>query len=213
MNKDALHNMRTDYKNENLSSSNLHQNPIEQFKSWFAIATSKNIKEPNAFSLATCSKNGQPQNRIVLVKEINEDGIVFYTNYDSQKGQQLEENPKVSACFFWQELSKQIRIEGVCEKISPKSSDAYFAKRPFESRVGAYTSPQSKEIPSREWLENKWKKNLEQLTDDFERPINWGGYLIKATKFEFWQGQPSRLHDRFSYQLKDGQWQVIRLAP
>ncbi len=213
MDKDDLHNMRTDYETDDLSISKLDQNPIHEFSIWFEHAVSKGVKEPNAFSLATSNKNGKPQNRIVLVKEIRENGIVFYTNYDSQKGEQIAENPFVSACFFWQELSIQIRIEGKCKKLPAKESDNYFQKRPFESRVGAATSPQSKIIPSREWLKLKWEKNLKEFTDPFERPKNWGGYLIEAQRVEFWQGKPNRLHDRFQYEKKESNWIITRLAP
>lgn len=214
MDKDFLHNMRTDYSNEVLSLSDLDPNPIIQLEQWFHKAVKSNVAEPNAFSLATCNHNGQPQNRIVLIKEIRKGGIVFYTNYESQKGQQINENPNVSACFFWSELSQQIRIEGECKKIPNIESDNYFQKRPFESRVGAITSPQSKEIPSRDWLEQKWNKNLQSLDQStIKRPANWGGYLIEAKRYEFWQGQPNRLHDRFSYHLENGEWLINRLAP
>lgn len=212
MNRD-LHNLRTDYHSKSLEIEHLEEQPLSQFKLWFEHALESDVPEPNAFSLATVSGSGQPSNRIVLIKELREEGIVFYTNYESRKGQQIIANPKVSACFFWQPLSKQVRIEGVCEKISAVDSDTYYNKRPLGSRIGAFTSPQSQRIESREWLENQWKKNQEQYGEDIKRPDFWGGYIIKPTRVEFWQGQPSRLHDRFLYELIDGRWQIARLAP
>lgn len=213
MNQDNLHELRTDYSNQALDIDQLNSNPIHQFKIWFQEALDLQVPEPNAFSLATVNSEAQPSNRIVLIKEIQDDGIVFYTNYNSQKGLQIAENNHVAACFFWQPLAKQVRIEGTCFKIDPHQSDQYFQKRPLDSQIGAVTSPQSQVIESREWLEQQWQKNKEALGSNVDRPDYWGGYLIKPTRIEFWQGQPSRLHDRFLYQFVDSKWIINRLAP
>ncbi len=212
MNRD-IHQLRTEYKSKPLLSTELSSNPMEQFEQWFQEAINQEVAEPNTFSLATSGADGQVSNRMVLVKEISKSGIVFYTNYKSRKGQQIADNPLVSACFFWQPIFKQVRIEGYCKKIPAEQSDAYFNKRPIDSRIGAATSPQSEIIPSRDWLEKQWQENKKKLGETIVRPEFWGGYIILPNRVEFWQGQPSRLHDRFEYKLENERWKVNRLAP
>lgn len=210
---DFLQNLRQEYTAPELTLSDIDMNPKKQFEHWFQEALDAKVPEPNAFSLATVSVEGQPSARIVLFKGL-EDGFIFYTNYNSHKGQNIAANPKVSACFFWQLLHRQIRIEGVCEKLSEEKSDEYFNKRPVGSKIGAITSPQSKSIESREWLEMMWQANAAELGENPKRPEYWGGYKIIPHTIEFWQGQPSRLHDRFQYKKNDkGGWDIRRLAP
>jgi len=199
--------MRKDYKSEALNLSDIDMNPEKQFRAWFKEAVEGDVPEPNAFTLATVSEDGQPSARVVLFKGLD-DGFIFYTNYNSHKGKNIAANPKVSACFFWQNLHRQVRIEGICEKLSAEKSDEYFNKRPIGSRIGAITSPQS------EGLEMMWQANAAELGNQPNRPEYWGGYIIKPIKIEFWQGQRSRLHDRFLYTKHDkGAWKIERLAP
>ncbi len=213
MNQDNLHQMRTDYSNDLLAIKDLQAEPIAEFKKWFQQALDADVAEPNAFSLATASLNGLPTNRIVLIKELRDEGIVFYTNYDSTKGQQIAENPHVAACFFWQPLAKQVRFRGICSKLATEDSDHYFNKRPIDSQIGAATSPQSQKIESKQWLQREWEKNKQRYGNQIKRPENWGGYIIKPYQVEFWQGQPNRLHDRFLYEQVDNVWSISRLAP
>lgn len=213
MNQDNLHDLRTDYQNEQLEINQLESDPMKQFRLWFQEALDQGVAEPNAFSLATVNSASEPSNRIVLVKEIRDEGIVFFSNYESRKGLDISKNNHVSACFFWQPLSKQVRIFGICEKIKPKDSDKYFKSRPFDSQIGAIASPQSQIIESREWLISRFEKCQSKLDEHVQRPDFWGGYIIKPLKVEFWQGQPSRLHDRFLYQWVDEEWTIDRLAP
>ena len=205
--------MRQTYRSGELEISDLKAQPIEQFKIWFENAIEQNVPEPNAFVLSTVNAEGQPNARVVLIKEIREDGIVFYTNYNSVKGSEIEENKQVSALFFYQPLFQQIRFKGVCEKISAEDSDHYFNQRPLDSRIGAMVSPQSKAIESRDWLMNQWEAKQNEVGIEPKRPQHWGGYIIKITEAEFWQGQPSRLHDRFRYSQANQDWKIERLAP
>lgn len=216
LSNESLQNMRKDYHSGELTVADFAHNPIAEFKKWFNNATTQNVAEPNAFTLSTVNSKGEPNSRIVLVKEIRENGIVFYTNYDSEKGKDLAENGHVSVCFFWQPLFQQIRIKGVCSKLPTDESDAYYQKRPLGSRIGAITSPQSQVIESREWLLNAWQENEKKYGTQPTRPTYWGGYLIEFNEVEFWQGQPSRLHDRFRYTKTNedlANWKIERLAP
>ncbi|MBX2844815.1 MAG: pyridoxamine 5'-phosphate oxidase [Saprospiraceae bacterium] len=213
MDNRQIENLRQTYESPTLSLSDIHMDPLRQFSSWFEDALDAELSEPNAFSLATVSKDGQPSNRIVLFKGLKE-GFIFYTNYKSQKGRNLAENPKASACFFWQGLHRQVRIEGICKKLNAEQSDDYFNKRPLGSRIGAITSPQSEEIDSREWLQMMWEANAAELGNHPSRPEYWGGYELIPHRIEFWQGQPSRLHDRFVYEKTEkGAWSIKRVAP
>ena len=211
--KQNLHNMREEYRSEILRIEDLAAQPMQQFQQWFQFAIDRNVPEPNAFVLATVDSNLQPHARVVLVKEIRKTSLVFYTNYDSKKGRHMAKNNAVAACFFWQPLHQQVRMTGRVHQLDSKESDSYFQSRPLESRIGAIVSPQSKEIKSREWLEEKWQQKKKEVGEKPERPNNWGGYELKVTTVEFWQGQPGRLHDRFLYEQKDREWVVKRLAP
>jgi pyridoxamine 5'-phosphate oxidase len=164
-------------------------------------------------ALATADQAGNPSARIVLLKGADQEGFTFFTNYESQKGKELAVRPQAALLFHWHELERQVRIKGIVERVSNAESDAYFHSRPAASRIGAWASPQSSEIPSREFLEEAEKQFSQQFGDKPPRPEHWGGYRLKPVEIEFWQGRPSRLHDRIQYQLKDSQWRIARLAP
>ena len=206
--------IRKDYKLQTLLESNVHGNAIEQFTRWWNEALASSIDEVNAMTLATANNNGIPSARIVLLKGYSEAGFVFFTNYNSHKGRELNANPNAALVFFWKELERQVRIEGVVEKISEEESDQYYYSRPEGSRVGAWASPQSEPV-TREWLEDNFTSYTNQVKDHFiSRPPHWGGYRVKPQLIEFWQGRPSRLHDRIEYTLEaNGGWHIIRLAP
>jgi pyridoxamine 5'-phosphate oxidase len=213
MNSDIA-NIRTDYKLKSLSENDVKADAIEQFTEWWKEALQSDIYEVNAMTLATADKEGKPSARIMLLKDYNKDGFVFFTNYASKKGNDIAENPFASLLFFWKELERQVRINGVIEKISAAESNEYFFSRPEGSRIGAHTSPQSMPIANREVLENRYLELSEQLKGkDIPRPEHWGGYLVKPTSIEFWQGRPSRLHDRIRYTKIDTGWKIERLAP
>jgi pyridoxamine 5'-phosphate oxidase len=188
---------------------------VTQFKTWWQQVLNSKITEPNAMTLATASVDGVPAARIVLLKDFDNNGFVFYTNYQSYKGLQLEENPKACLVFFWKELERQVRIVGLVNKVATEESDAYFHSRPEGSQLGAWTSPQSQVIESREWLDLKYQEIVrEKSGKTIARPPHWGGYLVKPVMMEFWQGRPSRLHDRIQYTLQEsGEWKIERLAP
>ena len=213
--KATVQNLRLDYKAATLLETDVHENPITQFDIWFKQALDAQILEPNAMTLATANQNGMPQARIVLLKEFDAQGFVFYSNYDSQKGLTLLENPYAALVFFWGDLERQIRIEGVVERVSEPESEAYFKLRPRGSQLGALVSPQSTIIPNRHFLEERLQKLDKQYTDkQIPKPENWGGFRVIPNKIEFWQGRRSRLHDRIVYtHQKDGNWNIVRLAP
>jgi pyridoxamine 5'-phosphate oxidase len=207
--------IRKTYSQKTLSEESSDSNPITQFDKWWKEAVASDIGEVNAMTLATASADGIPSARIVLLKGFSENGFVFFTNYDSFKGKQLLENPKACLVFFWKELERQVRITGIVQKTSDEESDEYFFSRPYESQLGACISPQSTVIENREWLESKYsefEKQSSKLT--IQRPSHWGGFIVKPVIIEFWQGRPSRLHDRIEYSLQEnGKWTLIRLAP
>lgn len=207
--------IRKNYSQKTLSEDSVDPNPIIQFEKWWQEAIDSNIDEVNAMTLATASADGLPSARIVLLKGFSPAGFIFYTNYDSYKGKQLEENPRASLVFFWKELERQIRIVGIVQKVSAEQSDGYFHSRPLGSQIGASISPQSTVIESREWLESRYRELEQRLTNSsIQRPGNWGGYMVKPVLIEFWQGRPSRLHDRLEYSLQEnGKWKIERLAP
>lgn len=209
-----LTTLREEYTRAQLSETDVLADPLAQFDRWFAQAQTAQVHEPNAMTLATVDSHNQPHARIVLIKEARADGIVWFTNYDSAKGQELARNPSASLLFFWQALQRQVRINGVVEKITAAESDEYFHSRPLGSRIGAWASPQSQVLHDRSELEQRVAQYQAQFGEQPPRPEHWGGYLLRPTYFEFWQGRASRLHDRIAYQRQaDGGWQVVRLAP
>lgn len=210
-----IRNLRQDYKSSFLLETAIETDPIKQFDKWFKHALDVKILEPNAMTLATVDSSGFPNARIVLLKEFNENGFVFFTNYNSAKGQNISFNPNVSLLFFWVELERQVRIYGTAEKLTEKDSEDYFHSRPHGSQLGAHASPQSQVIPNREFLEKELKNlELEYNQKEIPKPLHWGGYLVKPVKIEFWQGRSNRLHDRILYTKNaDASWQIERLAP
>ncbi|MGQ9864247.1 MAG: pyridoxamine 5'-phosphate oxidase [Bacteroidia bacterium] len=207
-----LHTWRREYTREPLEIESFPDEPMEKVKAWVEEAAQAEELEPNAFALATLGE--YPSVRFVLVKEITAEGIVFYTNYESEKGHQLGAIPRAGACFWWAKLERQLRMEGEVEKVSAQQSDAYFAVRPYLSQVGAWASPQSQVIPSRAWLEKRFETYQAQYPEgNVPRPAFWGGYLIRPRRVEFWQGQRNRLHDRIVYLASAGGWEKKRLAP
>ena len=213
--KKEIADLRINYSKKSLSEADVQVNPIGQFDTWWQEAMASDILEVNAMTLATASTDGIPSARIVLLKDFSEKGFVFFTNYESFKGQQLAENPKACLVFFWKELERQVRITGLVQPVSAEESDAYFQSRPEESRIGAVTSPQSRSIESREWIDTLYKKNVELFSGkQIKRPDYWGGYIVRPVIVEFWQGRPGRLHDRIQYSLQDNNdWKIERLAP
>lgn len=208
-----IYDFRMDYEVDQLSEENVAVNPIVQFEKWFKLAIdSPEIVESNAMHIATVDLIGRPSGRIVLLKSFGDFGFQFFTNYESKKGKELAQNPFASLTFFWPNLEKQIRIEGVVEKISEVESQNYFITRPLKSQIGAIASPQSSVIEGRQILEDKFKM-IEQNLELVKKPEQWGGYILKPSYFEFWQGRRSRLHDRIFYEKNDNSWKIGRLAP
>lgn len=210
---DKISSIRTDYHKQSLNEIDAYPLPHNQFKKWFDEAVDCNVPEVNAMTLATVDSNCFPSARIVLLKGFEEKGLVFYTNYNSKKGFDISSNPNVALVFFWKEMERQVRIRGVVEKLSDKESDEYFNSRPFESKIGALASPQST-IISKQELEKNFENLKGKLSGkEVVRPEHWGGYVVKPIEWEFWQGRPSRLHDRLRYSFKDSIWKMERLAP
>lgn len=206
--------LRREFVLKTLDEKDVDTNPIVQFEKWFREAIDSQVLEPNAMSLATVGTNMRPSCRVVLLKKVKSDGFVFFTNYNSRKGHQITENPYCALTFMWHELERQVRIEGYIEKLPSEESDDYFEVRPTASKLGAWASPQSEEIPNREYLEGL-VSDFEQRFEgkEIKRPLNWGGYIIKPTLIEFWQGRASRLHDRIQYFLEGDSWSIKRIAP
>ncbi len=211
----SIANIRKTYAMGSFNETDAHSNPYTQFDIWWQEAIQSEIDEVNAITLATVDALHKPHARIVLLKGFDETGFYFYTNYNSHKGQELEANNNAAIVIFWKELERQIRIEGVVQKASEAQSDMYFMSRPFESRIGAIASPQSQAIPNRHWLEEKEARLKQELTVETAlRPKHWGGYVLIPSIFEFWQGRPSRLHDRILYTLNaENHWITQRIAP
>ncbi|MDX5339832.1 MAG: pyridoxamine 5'-phosphate oxidase [Cyclobacteriaceae bacterium] len=209
-----LSEIRKEYSLKTLDIKDVSPDPIRQFQLWFEEAVDAEVLEVNAMCLSTLGKDGFPSGRIVLLKGVDH-GFLFFTNYLSEKGKEIALNPKVSLTFFWAELERQVRVMGTLEKVSAQESDDYYFSRPLGSQVGAWSSPQSQKIPNREFL----KKTIQELQEKFSkepisRPPHWGGYRLLPIRFEFWQGRPSRLHDRIAYEkVSEGNWEISRLAP
>lgn len=212
----SIADLRQNYTLAGLSETDVAADPIQQFQVWFQQALDANLIEPNAMTLATATPEGKPTARIVLLKGVSERGFVFFTNYESQKGQQLITNPYGALVFFWDQLERQVRIEGKVEQLEPKESEIYFHSRPRASQLGAWASDQSRVIRDRDILEQKLADLKSEYGEDTTIPLpqHWGGFCVIPNRIEFWQGRPSRLHDRLVYDLQtDGSWQIQRLAP
>ena len=214
MNRD-LHDYRKSYEKGELLIENVAKHPIDQFKTWFKeVEDAGGVAEPNAMTIATLGDDGFPKSRIVLLKEYDQQGFVFYTNYTSEKGVSIAQHPKVGVSFFWPNLERQVIIKGDIEKVSDARSDAYFNNRPKDSQLGALVSDKSSVIKDRTVLEEKMiSLKAKYKNQDIQRPSHWGGYIIKPVTVEFWQGRPSRLHDRVRYRKEDDNWIIERLAP
>lgn len=212
----SIADLRQNYTLAGLAEADLDSNPIQQFNLWFKQALAADLIEPNAMTLATATADGKPSARIVLLKGVSEQGFVFYTNYESQKGRELIANPYAALVFLWDKLERQVRIEGKVEKLSSAESAEYFHSRPKASQLGAWTSNQSQAIAKREVLEQKLASLQVQYSGEVTIPLpeHWGGFRVVPNRLEFWQGRPSRLHDRLVYELEaDGNWSISRLAP
>jgi len=214
MNRD-LGDERREYDRNKIEKSGMPDNPMEFFSEWLRQALQSGITDPTAMTLSTVDSYGQPSSRIVLLKKADKDGLVFYTNYLSKKSRDLKTNNKLAAHFFWPELERQVRIIGTIRTLDPEDSDSYFKSRPYESKIAAWASPQSEEIPDREYLEKEFEKYCKIYPDPdaIPRPENWGGYAILPSRIEFWQGGSKRLHDRIEYTLSENGWRSLRLAP
>lgn len=209
-----LNSIRRDFSDKPLNEDSIAENPFKQFEVWFEEAVNAQLLDPYAMSISSVSYNGQPSTRIVYLRGITEQGFKFYSNYKSQKGEDLLENNKTALNFFWGELERQIRIEGEVEKLSKEESDTYFASRPRESQIGAWASDQSESIKDRKELEDKVAHFENKYKDmDVPRPPHWGGYIVKPNKIEFWQGRPNRLHDRIVFTKNDDSWETSRVSP
>lgn len=214
MDNKHIRKLREDYSLSTLDENDVHADPIEQFKIWLDESLKAILPEPNAMTLSTVDSDQKPHSRIVLLKGIEKNGFIFYTNYKSDKGRDIESNPNVSICFLWKELERQVRIEGVAKKISSEASEEYFVSRPVKSQIGAVASEQSSVIENRAILEEKFEA-LTKLysTGHVPMPDHWGGYVVEPTSIEFWQGRRSRLHDRIKYEKEKKNWIIKRLAP
>ena len=208
-----LSDFRISYDKLSLIEHHLPKEPIKLFQIWFEeLCNSNSVLEPNAMTLSTVGNENKPRNRVVLLKKFSEKGFVFYTNYKSKKGIDINNNPNVSISFFWPSFERQVIIEGICSKITNKESDKYFYSRPIDSQIGAIISDQSSEIPNRDYIENKFDSFKSDNTEIL-RPLNWGGYIINPINIEFWQGRKNRLHDRILYYKNDNSWLFKRLSP
>ncbi|SUT88821.1 pyridoxamine 5'-phosphate oxidase [[Actinobacillus] rossii] len=208
-----LHNIREDYTQQELSAKQCDADPLKQFEKWLNEAINAKVNEPTAMNIATINEKGFPSSRVVLLKELTPQGFVFFTNYHSQKGQALTHNPVAALNFFWPELERQVRIEGKVTKLDKHASDEYFESRPYISRIGAWASEQSAVISSKSFLLSKAAMIAAKHPLHVPRPPHWGGYIVQPTMIEFWQGRPSRLHDRIRYRLDHNEWIKERLSP
>ena len=213
--KSYIASHRLDYTHSTLNEDDVNPDPLLQFETWLDEAVQRAIPEPYAMTLATASKEGVPNARIILLRGYDEKGLIFYTNYESEKGKELENNPRAALVFFWQEIERQVRIQGRIEKVTEKESDHYFKSRPRESRIGSWASAQSSMIKDRKELEKIFSKEAEKFDGkEVSRPQFWGGYRLLPERFEFWQGRENRLHDRIVYHDKsENNWKISRLSP
>ncbi len=213
--KSFIHQLRRDFASHKLEDHSITSDPLSLFEQWMSEAVKAEVAEPNAMVLSTVSADGIPSSRIVLMRDYSSDGFVFFTNYNSRKGQNIQANDHACLLFFWPDLERQIRITGKIKKTSEKVSDEYFMSRPRESRIGAWTSAQSSRISSRDELEQRYAELEKSFQEkDITRPPHWGGYVLAPVEIEFWQGRPSRLHDRILFEKESNdEWKVSRLAP
>ncbi len=209
----SIADLRSEYARAALDESHADADPIRQFAHWWDEAIKSQLPEPNAMTLATADASGRPSARVVLLKGFDDNGFVFFTNYDSRKGAELAANPRAALLFFWPELERQVRVDGEVERVSAAESDAYFRSRPLASRIGAWASPQSRPISGRAWLMARVAEMGVRHGLNPDRPPHWGGFRVRPQAIEFWQGRPSRLHDRLLYTRDAGAWQRQRLAP
>ena len=209
-----LRDIRNNYQKFELTEAEISKNPLDQLKLWLNEAVSGNETEPTAMILSTIDENGNPESRVVLLKELTPEGLIFFTNYTSKKGQQISMHPQVSVVFFWSEAERQVRVKGKAEMIQEEDSESYFLSRPLESQLGAWASPQSRIIENRQVLEENFVHYQRYFQEhEIKKPPHWGGYLIRPEYFEFWQGRPNRLHDRIEFQQSAEEWIIHRLAP
>lgn len=209
-----LRDIRTNYQKFELTEQSVNRDPFQQLKLWLNDAVAGQAPDPTAMILSTVDQDGHPESRVVLLKELTPDGLVFFTNYNSKKGKQLMENQHLAVVFFWADTERQVRIKGIAQRISDADSETYFLSRPLESQLGAWASPQSQVIESRQILDDNYARYAQFfLNNELKKPPHWGGFLIRPGYFEFWQGRSNRLHDRIEFVLSDKNWTINRLAP